>query len=77
LRRWTWSLPESERALLLGFRIPKAKTSNRAAPQLTAARITYVATDAWACRELFLRFQNLGLMRSKPAPADSGAALQA
>jgi hypothetical protein len=29
--------------------------------QLSAAQITYAATDAWACRELFLRFRSLGL----------------
>src|SRR5712692_7719861 len=56
--------------ILLRFRIPKGtKTSNWAAPQLSAAQITYAATDAWACRELFLRFQSLGLLRP-----DSGAA---
>jgi ribonuclease D len=50
--------------MLLGFRIPKGtKTSNWATPQLSAAQITYAATDAWACRELFLRFQSLGLLR--------------
>ena len=35
---------------------------------LRRARITYAATDAWACRELFLRFRSLGLLRAK-APA--------
>ena len=61
--------------ILLGLRITKGtKTSNWAAPQLSAAQITYAATDAWACRELYLRFQSLGLLRSKPAPAGSGAA---
>ncbi len=63
--------------ILLGFRIPKGtKTSNWAAPQLSAAQITYAATDAWACRELTLRFHNLGLLRAK-APAESGAASRA
>jgi len=53
--------------ILLGFRIPKGtKTSNWAARELTAAQIAYAATDAWACRELFLRFKSLGLLRSKP-----------
>ena len=51
--------------ILLGFRIPKGtKTSNWAAPHLSAAQITYAATDAWACRELFLRFRSLGLLRT-------------
>jgi ribonuclease D len=49
--------------ILLGLRIPKGtKTSNWAAPQLTAAQIAYAATDAWACRELYLRFQSMGLL---------------
>ncbi len=49
--------------IFLGFRIPKGtRTSNWAAAQLTAQQITYAATDAWVCRELFLRFQSLGLV---------------
>jgi ribonuclease D len=56
-------------AILLGIRIPKgARTSNWAARQLSAAQITYAATDAWVCRELFLRFGELGLL-----PADQPA----
>jgi len=52
--------------IFLGFRIPKgARTSNWAAPHLSAAQITYAATDAWACRELFLQFQSLGLLTAK------------
>ncbi len=51
--------------ILLGFRVPKGtKTSNWAARELSAAQITYAATDAWACRELYLRFQSLGLLAS-------------
>jgi ribonuclease D len=50
--------------LVLGFRIPKGnRTSNWAAPRLSPAQITYAATDAWACRELYLRFESLGLLR--------------
>ena len=50
--------------IFLGFRIPKGNsTSNWAARALSAAQITYAATDAWACRELFLRFEKLGLLR--------------
>jgi ribonuclease D len=49
------------------LRIPKGtKTSNWAARELSPAQIAYAATDAWACRELVLRFQSLGLLRSKP-----------
>ena len=53
--------------ILLGFRIPKGtKTSNWAAHDLSPAQIAYAATDAWACRELVLRFKSMGLLRSKP-----------
>jgi len=49
--------------LFLGFRIPKgAKTSNWSRPRLTQQQIVYAATDAWACRELYLRFRELGLV---------------
>ena len=49
-------------ALFLGFRIPKGtKTTNWARAQLTPQQVQYAATDAWACRELFLRFRELGL----------------
>jgi ribonuclease D len=51
--------------LFLGFRIPKGtRTSNWAAAQLSAQQITYAATDAWVCRELFLRFESLGFCRT-------------
>lgn len=47
--------------LLLGFRVPKgAKTTNWAAPKLTPVQINYAATDAWACRELYLQCEALG-----------------
>lgn len=49
--------------MLLGFRIPKGnRTSNWAAPQLTPAQIAFAATDAWACRELYLEFAKRGLL---------------
>ena len=48
--------------MFLDFRIPKGtSTSNWALPKLSQQQITYAATDAWACRELFLRFETLGL----------------
>lgn len=44
--------------LLLGFRIPKGgATSNWAAARLTPQQLVYAATDAWACRELYLALQ--------------------
>ena len=49
--------------MFLGFRIPKgSRTSNWAAPRLSAQQVSYAATDAWACRELYLRFRELGLV---------------
>ena len=49
--------------MFMGIRITKGvKTSNWAAPHLTAQQITYAATDAWACRELYLRFEKLGML---------------
>jgi ribonuclease D len=49
--------------LFLGFRIPKGtKTSNWARSRLSPQQITYAATDAWACRELYMRFEELGLV---------------
>ena len=53
--------------IFLQARIPKgARTSNWAAPRLSAAQITYAATDAWVCRELFLQFRRLGLVKAQP-----------
>jgi ribonuclease D len=52
--------------IFMGFRIPKgSRTSNWAAQRLTAQQIAYAATDAWVCRELFLRFEELGLLGSR------------
>jgi ribonuclease D len=50
-------------ALFLGFRVPKGtKTTNWAASRLSAQQIGYAATDAWACRELYLKFRELGML---------------
>ena len=49
--------------IFLGMRIPKgAKTTNWAARRLTPQQIVYAATDAWVCRELYLRFKQLSLL---------------
>jgi ribonuclease D len=49
--------------IFLRARIPKgAKTTNWAAHRLTPQQIAYAATDAWACRELYLRFKQLNLV---------------
>jgi len=49
--------------IFLGTRIPKgATTTNWAARRLTPQQIAYAATDAWVCRELYLRFKQLNLV---------------
>src|SRR4051812_5920242 len=48
------------------FRISKgAQTSNWAAPRLSEQQLRYAATDAWACRELYLRFEQLGMLAAR------------
>ena len=50
-------------ALVLGLRIPKGtKTTNWSARQLSPQQIAYAATDAWVCRELYLRFGELAML---------------
>jgi len=49
--------------IFLGYRIPKGtRTSNWAVTHLSAQQITYAATDAWVCRELYLQFRSLDLL---------------
>ena len=49
--------------IFLGTRIAKgAKTTNWAARRLTPQQIAYAATDAWACRKLYLRFKELKMV---------------
>ena len=49
--------------LFLGMRISKgAKTTNWSARRLSPEQITYAATDAWICRELYLRFRQLQMV---------------
>jgi ribonuclease D len=53
--------------IFLGARIPKGtKTTNWAARRLTQQQIAYAATDAWMCRELYLKFHALGLLQGGP-----------
>ena len=50
-------------AIFLGARIPKgASTTNWAARRLTPAQLVYAATDAWTCRELYMRFEQLDIV---------------
>jgi ribonuclease D len=49
--------------IFLGQRIPKgAKTTNWALPRLSSQQLNYAATDAWACRALYLKFRELGMV---------------
>jgi ribonuclease D len=50
-------------AMFLGWRLTKgAKTTNWSARTLTQQQVAYAATDAWACRELYLKFRELGFL---------------
>jgi len=49
--------------LFLHGRITKgAQTSNWAQPTLSDRQLCYAATDAWVCRELYLRFEKFALL---------------
>jgi ribonuclease D len=49
--------------MFLGFRITKGpRTSNWRRLDLSPNQIHYAATDAWVCRELYLRFEKLGFL---------------
>ena len=46
-------------AIIMGGRISKAQQlSNWEAPQLTESQQSYAATDAWICREMYLKLLN-------------------
>ncbi len=50
-------------ANLLGFRISKGvQCSNWGRKELTPQQIAYAATDAWVSREIYLKFQELGVL---------------
>jgi ribonuclease D len=50
-------------AIILGIRISKRQqTSNWEAETYTPAQIKYAATDAWACRALFVRLMENGIL---------------
>lgn len=50
-------------ANLLGFRISKGvQCSNWGRKELTPQQITYAATDAWVSREIYLKFQEMGVL---------------
>ena len=57
---WEWGIRDKSvkklAANILGCRISKAQQlSNWEAPQLSPSQCTYAATDAWVCREMYLK----------------------
>jgi len=49
-------------AIVLGGRVSKSQQlSNWEAPELTTQQVEYAATDAWVCREIYIR-----LLQEKP-----------
>ena len=57
---WEWGIRDKSvkklAANILGCRISKAQQlSNWEAPQLSTSQCTYAATDAWVCREMYLK----------------------
>ena len=58
--------------LFLAGRITKGpQTSNWARANLSPSQVCYAATDAWACRELYLRFESLGMLSHDPKSVTS------
>jgi ribonuclease D len=50
-------------AVMLGYRISKgAQRSNWGAEALSERQLRYAATDAWAGREIYLRFEEMGVI---------------
>lgn len=57
---WEWGIRDKSvkkmSAIILGFKISKTQQlSNWEADHLSEAQIRYAATDAWVCREMFLK----------------------
>ncbi len=65
---WEWGIRDKSvkkmSAIILGFRISKTQQlSNWEAPALSESQCKYAATDAWVCREMYIR-----LMASEKNP---------
>ena len=57
---WEWGIRDKSvkkmSAIILGFKISKTQQlSNWEADHLSEAQVRYAATDAWVCREMFLK----------------------
>ena len=54
-------------AIILGFRISKSQQlSNWEADTLSEAQEKYAATDAWVCREMYLKLRKCGMADDSP-----------
>lgn len=54
-------------AIILGFRISKSQQlSNWEADTLSEAQEKYAATDAWVCREMYLKLRRSGMADDSP-----------
>ena len=60
---WEWGIRDKSvkkmAAIILGFRVSKTQQlSNWEAESLSEAQCRYAATDAWVCREMYLKLLN-------------------
>lgn len=74
---WEWGIRDKAvkkmTAIILGFRISKTQQlSNWEAANLSESQCKYAATDAWVCREMYLK-----LLASEKNPLDLSAAAEA
>lgn len=74
---WEWGIRDKSvkkmSAIILGFRISKTQQlSNWEAENLSEQQCRYAATDAWVCREMYLK-----LMNSEKNPLQESVAQQA
>lgn len=74
---WEWGIRDKAvkkmTAIILGFRISKTQQlSNWEAANLSESQCKYAATDAWVCREMYLK-----LLASEKNPLDLSATVEA
>lgn len=74
---WEWGIRDKAvkkmTAIILGFRISKTQQlSNWEAANLSESQCKYAATDAWVCREMYLK-----LLASEKNPLDLSATAEA
>lgn len=60
---WEWGITDKSvkkmTAIILGFRISKSQQlSNWECDELTSAQRAYAATDAWVCRDMYLKLMD-------------------